>query len=151
MRWLALDVGASRVGVAVCDDAEEVVTALEPIPFGGAVALVKRVSALAAARGCAAVALGVPRTRAGESRGERRVAAVAEALREGTGLEIVLVDETGTTRAAEERLSQAGVPRRRWPALVDGVAATIILEDVLALRARARRSSGGVDGDGAKC
>jgi putative Holliday junction resolvase len=136
MRWLGLDVGASRVGVAVGDEAEGVVTALDPLPFASPEELAHRVAALAAERGCGGVALGVPRTRRGTSRGERRVAAVARALGQFPELSLVLVDETGTTAEAEARLRAAGVPRRRWPALVDGVAATILLEDVFASRRR---------------
>jgi RNase H-fold protein (predicted Holliday junction resolvase) len=48
----------------------------------------------------------------------------------------VTVDERGTTKAAEQLLAQAEVPRRRWPALVDSLAAKLILESHLAARER---------------
>ncbi len=136
MRWLGLDVGASRVGVAVGDEAGGVATALEPLPLVSPEDLARRVAVLAAEWGCGGVALGVPRTRAGTSRGERRVTAVAQALGQLSGLSLVLVDESGTTAEAQARLRAAGVPRRRWPALVDGWAAAILLEEVFASRRR---------------
>jgi putative Holliday junction resolvase len=152
MRWLGLDIGASRVGVAISDDSERVVTGLDPIPYRGPDDLAVRVGELAAERQCAGIVVGVPRTRGGASRGERRVAAVAKALRDRLRLDVALVDETGTTKAAEERLAGAGVPRRRWAALVDGVAAAIILEEMLETRRRARmREGGGVDLDADRC
>ncbi len=149
MRWLGLDIGASRVGVAICDENEAVVTALATMPFAGADDLARRVAALAAGRGCRGVVLGVPRTRGGTSRGEQRVAAVAAALGQYPELVVALVDETGTTSEAQARLAEAGVPRRRWPGQVDGVAASIILEAWL--EARRRRTARDVDLDGREC
>jgi RNase H-fold protein (predicted Holliday junction resolvase) len=82
----------------------------------------------------------VPHTRAGESRGERRVEAVVAELRAVLALPVALVDERGTTAEARARLAEAGVPVRRWHEIVDGVAAQIILETHLAQR---RASSDG--------
>jgi putative Holliday junction resolvase len=142
MRWLALDVGARRVGVAVCDDEERVATALAPLPFAGPQALAAAVAALAAEREAGGVVVGVPVTRGGAGRGEARVAAVVAALRERLAVEIATADERGTTAEAERLLAEAGVPRRRWDGLVDGVAARLILETHLAARrASARRGA----------
>jgi putative holliday junction resolvase len=134
MRWLALDVGARRVGVAVCDADERVATALSPLPFAGAAGLAVAVAALAAEWEIAGIVVGLPVTRAGEGRGEVRVGAVVEALRGRLELPVVTVDERGTTLEAEALLAEAGVPRRRWKELVDGMAARLILEAHLALR-----------------
>ena len=80
--------------------------------------------------------MGVPHTRGGVSRGEQRVAVVVAALRSIVTVPIELEDERGTTAAAESLLAEAGVPRRRWPSLVDGLAAKLILESRLAQTAR---------------
>lgn len=128
---MALDVGARRVGVALCDSQETVVSALEPLAFGGPVALAGAVAALVERWQAEGVVVGMPRTRAGESRGERRVQAVVEALVERLAVPLETIDERGTTAAAESRLAEAGVPPARWRRLVDGVAASIILESFL--------------------
>ncbi len=136
MRWLALDVGSQRVGVAVCDGDERVATSLRPLRFAGASALAAAVAALAGELEIGGVVVGVPLTRLGQGRGEARVAAVVAALRAALQVPIVTVDERGTTKEAEQLLAEAGVPRRRWVDLVDGVAARLILETHLASRGR---------------
>jgi putative Holliday junction resolvase len=94
------------------------------------------VAGLAAELEIGGVVVGVPMTRLGQGRGEARVATVVEALRAALPLPVATVDERGTTRDAEQLLAEAGVPRRRWGDLVDGVAAKLILEMHLASRGR---------------
>ena len=143
MRWLALDVGSRRVGLAVCDDRERVATALPPVPFSGAEPLAATIAEIAGEREAGGVVVGVPITRGGQGRGEARVAAVVAALRARLAVPVAPVDERGTTAEAERLLAEAGVPRRRWDDLVDGVAARLILETHLALRQRDRNRDHG--------
>ena len=140
MRWLALDVGARRVGAAVCDRDERVATPLPALPFAGAEPLAAAVARLLTERELAGVVVGVPQTRAGASRGEARVAAVVAALRARLAVPVETVDERGTTAAAEAALREAGVPPGRRRELVDGVAAQLILESFLERR-QLRRSA----------
>ena len=132
MRWLALDVGAQRVGVAVCDAGERVTTRLPAVPFRGATGLAEKVAGVAGERETEAIVVGFPRTASGVGRGGRRVEAVVQALRERLSIPVELEDEAGTTREARERLEAEGVPRRRWDELVDSTAAAVILERLLA-------------------
>jgi putative Holliday junction resolvase len=138
VRWIALDIGSRRVGVAICDDGERVATALPPLPYGGPEALAGAVAGLVEEREAGGVVVGVPVTRGGQGRGEARVAAVVGALRRRLGVPVATADERGTTAEAERLLSEAGVPRRRWDDLVDGLAARLILEMHLAARDRGR-------------
>lgn len=135
MRWLALDVGAQRVGVAVCDAGERVTTRLPAVPFRGAAVLAERVAGVAGERETEAIVVGIPRVASGVGRGGQRVEAVVQALRERLSIPVELEDEAGTTREARERLEAEGVPRRRWDELVDSTAAAVILERHLARRA----------------
>jgi putative holliday junction resolvase len=132
VRWLALDIGAERVGVAACDAGERVTTRLAAIPFRGPAGVADRVTVVARERETEAIVVGVPRTATGVGRGGRRVEAVVLALRERLSIPVELEDEAGTTREARERLEAEGVPRRRWDELVDSTAAAIILERLLA-------------------
>jgi putative pre-16S rRNA nuclease len=136
MRWLALDVGSRRVGVAVCDAQEEVATALEAIPFAGPERVAEDVALLVRTWEADGVVVGVPRTRSGQGPGERRIRSVVAALRTHLKVAVEVEDEWGTTAAAEELLAEAGVPRRRWRDLVDSMAARIILEGFLAVRGK---------------
>lgn len=139
MRWIALDVGRARVGVAVSDSEERVVAPLPPLAFHGPEALAAALGVLVRDREVGGVVVGVPVTRGGEGRGELRVAAVVAALRAALDVLVETVDERGTTAAAQSLLREAGVPPRRWDSVIDGVAARLILETFLAQRARARR------------
>jgi putative Holliday junction resolvase len=132
VRWLALDVGARRVGFAVCDAEERVVTALPPLPFHAPTELASTVELLVQERGIGGVVVGVPMTRSGVGRGELRVAAVVAVLRARLAVPVETVDESGTSLEARERLREAGVPWRRWSGLIDGIAAQLILESFLA-------------------
>lgn len=136
MRWLALDVGTRRVGVAVCDAGETVTTPLAALTFGSAEQLAVRVAALAGEREIGGIVVGLPVTLAAASRGEQRVRAVVAALARLVAVPVVTVDERGTTAVAEERLREAGVPARRLRSVVDSVAAQVILDDFLARRKR---------------
>ncbi len=128
MRWLALDVGARRVGVAVGSAPDGPATALPPFAFTGPEGVAVRVVDLVGEWDAGGVVVGVPYTREGQGRGQRRAAYVVEALRARLSIQVRTADESGTTAAAERLLAEAGVPRRRWHDLVDGVAARLILE-----------------------
>ena len=134
MRWLALDIGSRRVGVAVSDADEKVASPLRAIPYLGPERLAEAVTELARTWAAEGVVVGVPRTRAGHSRGEFRVSTIVATLERRLGLPVETMDESGTTAAAEALLTEAGTPRRRWQELVDSLAARLILEMHLARR-----------------
>ena len=150
VRWLSLDVGSRRVGLAICDAGERVVTPLQAIPYGGPEALAVAIAKLVEARDIGGVAVGLPVTRGGGGRGETRVAQVAAALGRRLAVPVELIDERGSTKEAETLLAEAGAPRRRWPELVDSVAARLILERHLARRSKPGRSQD-VDQGGNEC
>ena len=134
MRWLALDIGSRRVGVAVCDADEQLASPLRAIPYRGPERLADAVAELGEKWAAEGVVVGVPRTRAGGSRGEVRVSSVVAALELRLGIPVETFDESGTSAAAEFLLAEAGVPRRRWQELVDSLAARLILDAHLAGR-----------------
>jgi putative Holliday junction resolvase len=135
MRWLALDVGSRRVGVAVCDAQERVATALEAFAFTAPERVAEEVGLLVRTWEAEGVVVGsrapgAGRDRASDVSGRRRRAAGVH------GRPIEVADEWGTTAAAEGLLAEAGVPQRRWRELVDSLAARLILEGFLAMRGR---------------
>lgn len=109
-------------------------TALPAFPYAGPARTAAVIAELAREWEAGGVVVGVPRTRGGEGRGELRVQAVVVALRAHLGIVVETADESGTTKAAEQLLAEAGVPRRRWSDLVDSTAARLILESHLASR-----------------
>ncbi len=134
MRWLALDIGSRRVGVAICDADEQVPSPLPALEYTGPESLAVAVANLVEAWDAEGVVVGMPVTSSGRGPGERRVSAVVNSLRSRLAVPVETADETGTTQAARSLLAEAGVPRRRWPDLVDSTAARLILEGHLATR-----------------
>jgi len=137
-RYLALDVGTKRIGVAVSDElgltAQPVMT-LE----------VRRnrredlrsIARLARRFGVAGIVVGHPVHLSGEA-GPRaaKVQQFASELGELSGLPIHLWDERLTTHEAQQILYAAGRPRQEHKEVVDQVAATLILQSFLDERHR---------------
>jgi putative Holliday junction resolvase len=138
MRWLALDVGAKRVGVASSNDDETVVTPLRPLEYRGPEATAEAVVRRVRESGADAVVVGVPLTRSGHGRGMRRIEAFLGAIRARLEVPVETTDERGTTRDASELLAQAGVGGRRRAEAIDSTAAQLILERHLAQRRSTR-------------
>lgn len=134
--------GAERVGVALSDSDERVVTPQAAIPFGSPGDLAKRVAELVRAWGVEAVLVGVPVTRSGTSRGEARARAVIAALSEVLPVPVVPCDERGTTREAQQLLRERGLDSRKQRDKVDALAAALLLEGFLALRRDYTRGNG---------
>lgn len=132
MRIMAIDYGDARTGVALSD-----VTGL----LAGQTFLVKsrkeevvleELAALAQKQGAEELVLGYPKNMDGTvgPRAEK-CAALAEKLRERTGLPVVLWDERRTTVDAHRILGEQGVRARNRKDKIDAVAATLILEGYL--------------------
>ncbi len=132
-RYLALDVGAKRIGVAVSD---ELGLTAQPV-----LTLERRrntredlrsLARLARRFGVAGIVVGNPLHISGEeSPRSTRTHAFAEELGELTGLPIHLWDERLTTQEAHRILYEAGKPRQEHRRVVDQVAATLILQSFL--------------------
>jgi putative Holliday junction resolvase len=130
-RVLGLDLGQSRIGVAVSDPDRRVA-----VPVGtvrtGAPEDVKAIAAMARDYAVAEIVVGLPLSMSGR-RGEAAALAerFAEALRGFLGIPVVLHDERLTTVEAERTLSGAGVRGRQRKEVIDQSAATIILQAYL--------------------
>jgi putative Holliday junction resolvase len=132
-RFLGLDVGNRRIGVAVSDElgltAQPVLT-LERRPN-------RRLDLKSLARLCrrfsvAAIVVGNPAHLSGEPGSQAaKTQGFAAELGELTGLPIHLWDERLTTREAHQLLYQAGRARQQHRKVVDQVAATLILQSFL--------------------
>ena len=150
-RLVALDLGRVRVGVAVSDAAQVVASpsdtvAVADLDTGEAMdvpVLAARLADVALGLGAAGVVVGAPLDLDGrEGAAAREARAVADALRERTGLPVRLVDERFTTTQAERVLLEADVSRAGRRKVVDRVAASVLLQGVLAAQDVRRREEG---------
>lgn len=139
MRWLGVDLGRRRVGLAFSEDDEGPAALLRTVTIsaGGEAAAV-----IAAAREVRAdgVVLGLPLEMSGrEGLAVRHTRTVARAIAAGlTGVAIAFVDERLTSQEAHRALAASGKKRKDHAGDVDQLAAKILLDTHLATRARAR-------------
>ena len=133
-RYLGLDIGTKRIGVAVTDElgltAQPVLTlnrrAQSREDLRSIARLCRRFHA-------AAIVVGDPLHLSGESsRQAQRVQEFAKELGLLTDLPIHFVDERLTSHAAHEILYRAGHKRQEHVKVVDQIAAVLILETFLA-------------------
>lgn len=135
MRYLGIDLGARRVGLAVSDVTGTLARPLKTLQCtdaGDALDQVTRAMAELEDDGVAAVVVGLPRRLDGTASDETaRVETFADALRRRTPVPIVLQDERLTSREAESRLALRERDWRRRKQVLDAAAAAIILQDYL--------------------
>lgn len=142
MRIMAVDYGDARTGLAICDAGELLASPVGTITQHNPALLPGDVAAQAAKLKAELIVVGNPLNMNG-SAGPRSELCheFAEQLRKETGLEVVLWDERSTTVTATHYLNQTDTRGKKRKAVVDTVAATIILESYLSYR----RNQGGRD------
>jgi len=131
-RIMGLDVGDRRIGVAVSDPlgltAQPVMTLVRTNRRQD----LKSLQRLIRRYGCAEIVVGNPLYMSGDQSPQAAKAqAFAEMLREETRLPVHLWDERLTTTEAHRHLHAAGRPGSEHKAVVDQVAAVLILESYL--------------------
>jgi putative Holliday junction resolvase len=151
MRLIGLDVGEARIGVAVSDPTGTLASArivLARRPEEAALAALGR---LVEEEEAEAIVVGLPRSLSGELHGQAAlVQAFAELLRQRLAVPVHFWDERLSTVAAEREMRASGAKREKRRAMIDAVAAAIILQGYLdASRAQAPGSTSaepGTDG-----
>jgi len=143
VRYLGLDVGDVRIGVALSDETATLASGLVTLERVGPRKDVKAVAAIVRERDVHEVVVGIPWRLDGNlgPQGEK-VMGFVEALRRGLKVPVVTWDERFTTVAADELLAEAGVRRRDRKARIDRAAAVLILQGYLDSR-RSRVSTPG--------
>ncbi|MBN1422068.1 MAG: Holliday junction resolvase RuvX [Planctomycetes bacterium] len=136
-RFVGLDPGEKRIGVAVSD-----ALGLLARPVGmaeGEEALDAMIRDLASEGDIAGIVVGLPRNMDGSLGPKAREAeAFAERLRVRTGLTVDLWDERLSTVEASRQLAERGIRGRRQAERIDAAAARVILQGFLDARRQAR-------------
>src|SRR5438309_850885 len=137
-RYLALDMGTKRIGIAVSDELG--ITAQPVLTLDvhrNRRENLRSIARLARRFSVSGIVVGNPIHLSGdESPRAHKVQAFAAELGELTGLPIHLWDERLTSREAHQILYEAGHDRRDHKPLVDQVAATLILQSFMDEMAR---------------
>ncbi len=133
MRWMAVDYGDARTGLAVCDAGENFATPLTPqIEEKSLNRCADAVAAAAAAQRAEGLVCGLPKNMDGtlgaRANTTRRFAA---RLALASGLPVVLWDERRTTVSAAALLGENGTFGQKRKARLDAVSAAVLLESFL--------------------
>ena len=130
MRWLGVDPGSVRVGVAACDPEERVAVPIEIVPASAAFPAIR---AIVKREEIGGIVIGLPRTLEGvEGETARAARKLGERLTR-LGLPVEYEDERLTSVAAER-----GMPRGES---ADDIAAALLLQQFIDRRRNLRAAS----------
>lgn len=130
MRYLAIDHGQKRTGLAVCDADETLASPLEVIEGQGD--LVPRIITAIEEQQAEAVVLGLPLNMDDtEGPAVKKIYAFAEVLRKHVDVPIVFYDERLSSFEAEGKFAGGGLTRKKKKKRLDAVAAAMILQSFL--------------------
>ena len=139
MRYLAVDYGTRRIGLAVCDELEfgayplATVTRSRSLPHDLA-----EIARFAQKEQAGGIVVGLPLNADGShGPSAEKAAEFSRALRKYTPVPVVLHDEFLSTWEAQEELIAADVSRKKRKSVIDQMAAVHILEGFL----RAKRET----------
>lgn len=135
MKILAVDYGDARTGLAVCDEMEMLASPLDTVYGAWQPKVAEQITEKAKACGAREIVVGYPLNMDG-SAGERAIKCkeFAELLEASTGLPVHLWDERGTTVSAHRVLNETNTRGKKRKAVVDQVAAVVILQSYLEYR-----------------
>ena len=135
MKIMAVDFGDSRTGLAVCDKSEFLASPAGVIEEKDFEKCIEKVAAAAKENAAEEIVVGYPKNM-NNTIGERaqKCALFAEKRAELVDVPVKLWDERSTTVSAHYYLNQTNTRGKKRKAVVDAVAATIILESYLGFR-----------------
>lgn len=135
MKIMAVDLGKVRTGIAVCDESEMLASPITVIHEHNEERLLEKIKQVIAEQRPKLLVVGLPRNMDGsEGESAQRCRAFGEKLKEYTQLPVEMRDERGTTITAHGYLNTTDTRGKKRKAVVDAVAATIILQDYLNFR-----------------
>jgi putative Holliday junction resolvase len=149
VRFVGIDLGLKRIGLAVSDASGTLARPLRTLTRGSsddegaAAAIADAIGVLAREEdGVAAIVVGLPKRLDGSDTDQTaHVRRMVDRLRSLVGIPIELQDERLSSREAESRLALRERDWRARKARLDAASAAVILQDYLDMRAAARPTS----------
>ncbi|MFQ5789628.1 MAG: Holliday junction resolvase RuvX [Acidobacteriota bacterium] len=137
MRFMGLDVGERRIGIALSDELGMIASPWESLQRVSLQKDVARLTELASRERVTEILVGMPLSLDGSYGPQaKKVTRFIHALREDCGVEVTPWDERFTTVAAERALLEGDLSRSRRRRVVDKVAAALLLQGYLDYRSR---------------
>jgi putative Holliday junction resolvase len=129
VRYLGIDLGRARIGLALADDVLRTARPLRAVERRSEESDLDAISEVAREYEVTRAVVGLPLNMDGSEGPSARLArSFAPILSQALGVPVDLFDERLSTFEAEDRLRSRGVTAREMKALVDAEAAAIILQ-----------------------
>lgn len=129
---MSVDLGKVRTGLAVCDKSGFLASPVGVITERDTEVLADKIAEKAKELKAERIILGLPKNMDGsEGESAKNARSFGEILKQKTGLELIMQDERGTTMTAHRYLNETNTRGKKRKAVVDSVAAVIILQDYL--------------------
>lgn len=139
-RYMALDVGDVRIGVAMTDPLRIIASPHSVLQHTSLEEDAQAVARLAASEGVVKIVVGLPLNQHGAPGPQaEKVLTFIDALKSATTVDIVTQDERFSTAFSQRMLIQADVRRKDRKKVVDKVAAQSILQTYMDREARGSR------------
>jgi putative Holliday junction resolvase len=130
MRYLAIDYGTKRTGLAVCDAAETVASPYDVLK--GRTDLVRRIGRVVSCENIEAIVVGLPLNMDdSEGPAAKKVRAFARQLETQIHVPVYLQDERLSSFGAEQKVGEIGLSKGKSRARLDALAAAEILQAFL--------------------
>lgn len=133
-RWMGIDFGLARVGVALSDPMGILASGFETISWDGhdVDAVRGQLADIAVQQKVRGIVLGFPnRTDGRESSLSNLVHELASFLEQTVGVPVLLRDERYTTVIARRKLKERGLSEKQMRSVLDQTAAQILLQEYL--------------------
>jgi putative Holliday junction resolvase len=133
MRFVCIDLGDKRTGVAICDSQEIIASPLEVIEGGGD--LVAKILETIKQYQAEGIVFGLPLNMDdSESDSSAKVRKFADELAKKTALPIFFQDERLSSFSAQQKLGRTGLTHKKKKNRLDAIAAAEILKEFLSSR-----------------
>ena len=131
MRCLGIDFGSSRIGIAISDELGMLAHPLETIPNDSL--FLSRLQKIVLEKGISRIVVGIPRNMDGSygPSAEKAKLFFSQLQSEFPGVQLISWDERLTTVEAQRLLHAAGRDIKKSRAVIDQVAAQVLLQSYL--------------------
>jgi putative Holliday junction resolvase len=131
-RFLAVDPGDKRIGLAISDPTGTIASPLSIILHEAREKDAARIIGIAKEHQASGIVVGI----ALDSNGDpgpraRKATRLAEVIRQLTEIQVILWDESGTTQQAKSAYVKMNIPKKKRSGHLDDIAATVLLQSYL--------------------
>lgn len=132
MRYLAIDHGEKRIGLAFCDKLEIATQPLVPIKHKDTASTIEKINRIIDRNQIEEIVIGLPLSKTGkDTEQSKSVRKFLEKLKMVIKLPIHLWNETYSTQEALENMIQGGKKKKTRSKMIDSFSAMVILKSFL--------------------